>query len=60
MWEQPSGKKNPKWLWVTLKEEKEFGMPKEPVRAIQMPNRLGMALVASLCDSEPSTFEEAS
>ena len=25
-----------------------------------MPNRLGMALVASLCDLEPSTFEEAS
>ena len=25
-----------------------------------MPDRLGMALVASLCDSEPSTFEEAS
>ena len=25
-----------------------------------MPDRLGMALVASLRDSEPSTFEEAS
>ena len=25
-----------------------------------MPDRLGMALVASLCDFEPSTFEEAS
>ena len=25
-----------------------------------MSNRLGMALVASLCDSAPSTFEEAS
>ena len=25
-----------------------------------MPDRLGMLLVASTCDSEPSTFEEAS
>ena len=61
IWEQPLGKKKPKWLWETLKEAKDFGMPKEPlVRAIVMPDRLGMALVASLRDSEPSTFEEAS
>ena len=43
-----------------MKEAKEFGTPKEAVRAIQMPGRLGMELVASLCDYEPSTFEEAS
>ena len=60
MWEQSSGKKKPKWLRDTLKEAQEFGTPREPVRAIQIPNRLGMALVASLRDSEPSTFEEAS
>ena len=60
MWEEPSGKKKPKWLQETLKEAQEFGTPKDPVRAIHMPNRLGMALVASLRDSEPSTFEEAS
>ena len=60
MWKQSSGKKKPKWLRDTLKEAREFGTPKEPVRTIQMPNRLGMALVASLRDSEPSTFEEAS
>ena len=30
------------------------------MRAIQIPDRLGMALVASLRDSEPSTFEETS
>ena len=35
-------------------------MPKDPMRTIVMPDRLGMALVASLRDSEPSTFEEAS
>ena len=57
---QSSGKNKPKWLQDTLKEAQEFGAPKEPVRAIQMPDRLGMALVASLRDSEPSTFEEAS
>ena len=60
VWEQSSGKKKPKWLRETLKEAKEFGMPKEPVRAIVMPNRLGMALIANVRDSEPSTFEEAS
>ena len=60
MWEQSTGKKKPKWLRKTLKEAKEFGTPKEPVRAIQMPDKMGMALVASLHDSDPSTFEEAS
>ena len=60
MWEQFSGKKKPKWLQDNLKEAHEFGTPGEQVRAIQMPDRLGMALVASLCDSEPFTFEEAS
>ena len=53
MWEQSSGKKKPKWLGDTLKEAQEFGTPREPVRAIQMPDRLGSALVASLRDSEP-------
>ena len=41
-WEQPLGKKKPKWLRETLKEAKEFGTPKEPVRAVVMPDRLGM------------------
>ena len=60
MWEQPSGKKKPKWLQETLKEARDFGTPREEVRAIKMPDRLGMLLVASTRDSEPSTFEEAS
>ena len=60
MWEQSSGRKKPKWLQDTLKEAQEFGTPREPARAIQMPDRLGMALMASLRDSESSTFEEAS
>ena len=55
VWEQSSRKKKPKWLPGTLKEAQDFGTPKEPVRAIQMLDRLGMALVASLRDSEPST-----
>ena len=57
MWEQSSGKKKPKWLRDTLKEAQEFGTPRELVRAIKMPYRLGMALVASLRDLKPSTFE---
>ena len=43
-----------------MKEAKYFGAPKEPVQTRVMPDMLGMALVASLHDSEPSTFEEAS
>ena len=60
MWDKPPRKKTPKWLRDTLKEAQEFGTPKGPMRSIQMPNRLGMLLMASLRDSEPSTFEEAS
>ena len=56
LWEQCSGKKKPKWIRDTLKEAKEFGPPREPVRSIQMPDRLGIALVASLRDSKPSIF----
>ena len=52
--------KAPKWLRDTLKEAQDFGMPREEVRAIKMPDRLGMLLVASTQDSEPSTFEDAS
>ena len=36
-----------------MKEAKEFGTPREPVRAIKRPDRFGIALVASLRDSEP-------
>ena len=43
-----------------LKEAQEFVAPREDVRAIKMPDRLGMLLVASTRDSEPSNFEEAS
>ena len=60
VWDQPSGKKKLKWLRDTLKEAQEFATLGEPVRSIQMPDRLGMLLMASLRDSEPSTFEEAS
>ena len=47
VWEQSSGKKKPKWLRETLKEAQEFGTPKESVKAIKMPDRLGMLLVAN-------------
>ena len=59
-WELPSGKRKPKWLCDTLREAEAFGPPKELVRTVVMPDRLGMALVVSLCDSEPSTFEGGS
>ena len=60
MWQQSSRKKKPKWLRETLKEAMKVGTPRDSVRAIKMPDRLGMLLVASTRDSEPSTFEEAS
>ena len=60
MWEEPSGKKKPKWLQETLKDALKVGTSSDKMRAIKMPNRLGMVLVACTRDSEPSTFEEAS
>ena len=60
VWEEPSGKKKPKWLRETLKDALKAGTPSDKVRAIKMPDRLGMVLVAYTRDSEPSTFEEAS
>ena len=60
MWVQSSGKKKPKWVRETLKDALKVGTPRESVRAIKMPERLGKLFVASTHDSEPSTFEEAS
>ena len=60
MWEERSGKKKPKWLRETLKDALKVGTPTKEVRVVKMPDRLGMLLVASTRDSEPSTFEEAS
>ena len=65
MWEeQNSRKRKPKWLQETLKDAEAVGRPRERIRAVVEPERLGvvrddMALVACLRDSEPSTFEEA-
>ena len=60
MWEERSWKKKPKWLRETLKDALKAGIPRDEVRAIKMPDKLGMLLVASTQESEPSTFEEAS
>ena len=60
MWEERSGKKKLKWLRETLKDALKAGTPSEKVRAIKMPDRLGMVLVACTQDFDPSTFEEAS
>ena len=46
VWEYPSGNKKPKWLQETLKDSLKAGTPSDKVRAIKMPNRLGMVLVA--------------
>ena len=60
VWEETLGKKKTKWLRETLKDLLKAGIPKDEVRAIKMLDRLGMLLVASIGDSEHSTFEEAS
>ena len=46
VWEERSGKKKPKWLRETLKDALKAGKPSDKVRAIKMPDRLGMVLVA--------------
>ena len=43
-----------------MKDAEAFGRPQEQIRTVVEPDGYGMALVASLRDSEPSTFEEAS
>ena len=57
-----TGKKKPRWVLQTLKEAKEYvEPPKRAVRESKAPERFCsyMALVSSLIESEPSTFEEA-
>ena len=48
VWEERSGKKKPKWLRETLKDALKAGTPSDKVRAIKMPDRLGMVLVACI------------
>ena len=60
LWEEYSGEKKPKWLRETLKDALKAGTPSDKVRAIKMPDRLGMVLVACTQVYEPSNFEEAS
>ena len=46
VWEERSRKKNPNCLRETLKDALKAGTPSDKVRAIKMPDRLGMVLVA--------------
>ena len=56
-----SGKRKPKWFQDTLREAKSVAGPKRHVRESRPPElfRSYMALVASIVDSEPSSYEEA-
>eukprot|EP00253_Pinus_taeda_P014949 PITA_14949 len=56
-----SGKRKPKWLQDTLREATSVAGPKRQVRESKPPERFCsyMALVASIVDSEPSSYEEA-
>eukprot|EP01018_Ginkgo_biloba_P023326 Gb_30542 [translate_table: standard] len=60
--EVTSRKRKPRWFLQTLKEAKEHvESPKRVVRESKAPERFCsyMALVSSISESEPSTFEEA-
>ena len=56
-----SGKRKPKWLQDTLHEATSVAGPKRQVRESKPPEWFCsyMALVTSIVDSEPSSYEEA-
>ena len=55
------GKRKPKWLQDTLKDATSVAELKRPVRECRPPERFCsyMAMVTSILDSEPSSYEEA-
>jgi transposase InsO family protein len=59
--EVPLGKRKPKWLQETLREADDFGGPKRATRESRPPERFcaHMAMVTSIAESEPSSYEEA-
>jgi hypothetical protein len=61
MGEACSGKRKPKWLQDTLRDATSVAEPKRPVRESRPPERFCsyMAMVTSILDSEPSSYEEA-
>jgi hypothetical protein len=57
-----SRKRKPRWFQETLKEAKELvGEPQRLMRESRAPKRSGLylAMVTSITDSEPTTFEQA-
>jgi hypothetical protein len=57
-----SGKRKPRWLHTTLKDAQEnVENPKRIVRESKAPKRFCsyMALMSSIRESKPSTYEEA-
>ena len=61
MEEVGSGKRKPKWLQDTLRKATSVAGPKRQVRESRPPQRFCsyMALVTSIVDSKPSSYEEA-
>ena len=58
--EADSRKRKPKWLMDILKEAKFVGIPKNTIRESRPPQRFNsyVALVTSIVESEPSSYEE--
>ena len=61
MGEACSGKRKPKWLHDTLRDATFVTELKRPIRESRPPERFCsyMAMVTSILDSEPSSYEEA-
>jgi hypothetical protein len=59
--EEPAAKRKPGWLKETVQEAEKIVAPKGTSREIKRPHRFGgyVALLSSISDAEPSSFEEA-
>jgi hypothetical protein len=55
------GRESPKWLQDTFKDAQAVGTPKKDVRERKAPQRFCsyLALVSSISESEPSSYEQA-
>jgi hypothetical protein len=59
--EEPLAKRKPGWLKETVQEAEKIVAPKGTFRESKRPRRFGgyVALMSSISDAEPSSFEEA-
>jgi hypothetical protein len=58
--EEPPAKRKPRWLKEIVQEAERIAAPKGTFRVRKRPHRFGgyVALMSSISDAEPSSFEE--